>query len=349
MSSQPCQRVIHMTFHKCGSQWVRDVLTAPEISSISGFSLDGRSANVPATGWPADQQESTLLGPLYNVSLKTWMEQRKPGDKGLIVIRDPRDRMISWMFSIGYSHRPGGVGTVDMWRELYFATVPPKRLLLGMLEFSRMRGSFESWIKLVPDDATLLTRYEDLISDQKNEFRKIFDFLGWQIPDEAVTAAVDRLSFEKRSGRERGEANIYSHYRKGISGDWRNHFTREFGEIFETRFPNILTSLGYETSSEWYHDLPEKLDDAEETETGAKEIAELRAELTRITEQRDELKTLQGSLLEERKRAEEAFQAALQGVTQERDRLLAAVNAANAAREQESKGWMEKLKTQVFR
>jgi hypothetical protein len=67
-----------------------------------------------------------------------------------------------------------------------------------------------------------------------------------------VERFVKRYSFSKLSGgREKGEENKKSHYRKGKAGDWKNHFTDEHRRVFKERYNDVLVELGYETDANW--------------------------------------------------------------------------------------------------
>ena len=68
-----------------------------------------------------------------------------------------------------------------------------------------------------------------------------------------VASIVRRKSFERLSGgRKQGQENVWSHYRKGRPGDWRNHFTAEHVAYFEKEFGDLLVTLGYETDAHWF-------------------------------------------------------------------------------------------------
>jgi hypothetical protein len=81
---------------------------------------------------------------------------------------------------------------------------------------------------------------------------------GWEIPEELATQVISTHSFLSTSGGRRpGEENEFSHRRKGITGDWLNHFNQETGAIFEAVFPDLLLHTGYEDHSEWWRELPQ--------------------------------------------------------------------------------------------
>jgi hypothetical protein len=72
------------------------------------------------------------------------------------------------------------------------------------------------------------------------------------IPQETLRAVIREKSFENMSGgREKGEENVRSHYRKGVPGDWVNHFTPEVKRAFKDRFNEVLLETGYEEDDQW--------------------------------------------------------------------------------------------------
>jgi hypothetical protein len=69
---------------------------------------------------------------------------------------------------------------------------------------------------------------------------------------EILLGAVYANRFEVKSkGRRPGTEDTASHYRKGVAGDWANHFTDVHVEAFNERFGDLLQRLGYETDDDW--------------------------------------------------------------------------------------------------
>jgi hypothetical protein len=67
-----------------------------------------------------------------------------------------------------------------------------------------------------------------------------------------VERCVDSASFEKLSrGRERGEEDPSSFYRKGVAGDWKKYFTEEDRRVFKEEAGELLIRLGYEEDLDW--------------------------------------------------------------------------------------------------
>lgn len=72
------------------------------------------------------------------------------------------------------------------------------------------------------------------------------------MPRSELARILEKKSFQRLSGgRSKGEENVKSHYRKGVPGDWANHFTEDLKTAFKNRYGDLLVRLGYETDHNW--------------------------------------------------------------------------------------------------
>lgn len=95
-------------------------------------------------------------------------------------------------------------------------------------------------------DHCIKLRYEDLHTAPVPELARIFGFLGLDDSPELVAQCVEACDFDKLSGgRERGQENLQSHFRKGIVGDWQNHFDHDTWAMFDAEAGELLSKLGY--------------------------------------------------------------------------------------------------------
>ncbi|MEQ1839029.1 MAG: sulfotransferase domain-containing protein [Verrucomicrobiales bacterium] len=255
--SDETRRVFLITWHKCGSQWIRDLLTHHLILHFSGFSNSGTTIKSgKKEPWP-EIAEGNVVGPVYSAEYDDWVRHRRPGDRGIVVLRDPRDMIVSWYFSLSYSHVKND--RVRELREDFLRLSPSDRLLAQVANFIIRFPSFRSWIKVgwgVSElEGVYVTSYERFVADTEGELKAIVDFLGWEMPPGVLAEAVRELSFEQRSGRERGAEDPFSHYRKGVPGDWANHFTFSAGYTLDAVCRGFLAESGYDPDPKWFSRL----------------------------------------------------------------------------------------------
>jgi hypothetical protein len=191
-----------------------------------------------------------------------------PEAKVIHIIRDGRDQAVSMLHHVwNRSTDQGGVQTLKPGeferREIY--RKDPKKLFQtgeGMFTEERLRGAAKSWNarvgKTAKDGPALLgpnyteVRYEDLLERPNEEVGRLARFLGADTSEKAVQQAVGSASFEKLSkGRERGQEDTASFYRKGVAGDWNNHFTERDRQIYKEEAGELLIRLGYERDLDW--------------------------------------------------------------------------------------------------
>jgi hypothetical protein len=97
--------------------------------------------------------------------------------------------------------------------------------------------------------------FEGLLDNPVEEMVKALTDAGAEPDREMVELAVRRHDFSRSAGRRTGEEDRGSFRRKGASGDWRNHFTREAGEVFDSYAGDALVDFGYADDRTWFHDL----------------------------------------------------------------------------------------------
>jgi len=207
--------------------------------------------------------------------------------KGFHVVRDPRDIIVSGYFSHRYSHSTANWEKLILHREQLEKVSKEEGLLLEM-EFSRQfLEEMYHWNYNLPN--VLELKMEDIIQNPYESFIDIFQFL--EIIDDSrsntqkclkyfLSKAVvrklnkytpfqltcDRILMSrlleivyinrftnKSQGRRLGKEDITSHYRKGVPGDWKNHFNAEHVQFFKANYNDLLLKLGYESCLNWEH------------------------------------------------------------------------------------------------
>lgn len=178
--------------------------------------------------------------------LRTHERYRPCCKKAIYVVRDGRDVAVSLYFQI---QRVFGMeASFSEFLEAY---------LDGMFVGS---GSWHDhvidWLDS-PCNASgnlLLVRYEDMKEDVRRELRRAADFLEVDITPERFENAVRLGSFDSMrktenraeilAHREKGDAIPF--VRKGVVGDWENHFSADDLKRFNAVARPAMVRLGYE-------------------------------------------------------------------------------------------------------
>lgn len=127
----------------------------------------------------------------------------------------------------------------------------------GLLHFGRtLLPDFVDWMRSWRENRdpqqSLELRYEDLLDDTGGEFRRVAAHFGLDASPPTIERIVGEHRFEAMSnGRSRGEQNEDSFVRKGVAGDWQNHFTDRIKELFKTHAGQALVDFGYEPDLSW--------------------------------------------------------------------------------------------------
>jgi len=101
----------------------------------------------------------------------------------------------------------------------------------------------QSWIEA----GEQFIRYEDLLEKDSKILEKLL--IGHceipVTPERLREVVVDNRFENLTGGRQPGEENLVAHERKGISGDWRNHFTPLVTQKFNEQYGSLLIDAGY--------------------------------------------------------------------------------------------------------
>jgi Sulfotransferase domain len=234
--------VFHVTHWKAGSQWLNKIL-----SRVAGDRVVF-----------AERDATQLLarpvqpGKVYTTCYVTRQEfDRVPLPRPwhrFVVIRDLRDTLVSFYFSLKISHVSNPVV------ETYRSVLRRRELEDGLLYLldDRLPGCAaiqRSWLEAGEE----LIRYEDLLQrDEAILVPLLTEKCPLGVPDAALRAAIAACRFEALTGgRSRGQEDVGSHERKGVAGDWRNHFTSRVTREFKARFGELLVATGYEKDLNW--------------------------------------------------------------------------------------------------
>lgn len=234
--------VFHVTHWKAGSQWVRSVLQAADPERL-----------VPGKDSPSWFFKDPIVpGGIYTPVYATYQQFRQIipesyNQRTFALIRDPRDAAVSWYFSLRYSH-PSEYETVSQTRQMLEKLDKQEGMTLVFKNYVRDLVEIQrSWL----ESGLKVFRYEDLLADQHEVFRQILAYCDINLSERRQRRIVNRFSFKRRTWWRFGREDVKSHFRKGVAGDWKNHFDIELKQRFKTLYADALIRAGYEKNSEW--------------------------------------------------------------------------------------------------
>lgn len=171
---------------------------------------------------------------------------RESGVPYVIMYRDLRDVAVSHVF---YVQR-------TPWHPEY-SDYKGLSIEEGLHHFGEtLLPEFVEWIRgwhaNRDSENSLVVRYEDLLTDTATSFRKVARLFDLPDDSDTIQSIVDAHRFENLSGgRSRGEDGDESFFRKGVAGDWKNHFTSDLKRLYKERAGQALVEFGYEMDLDW--------------------------------------------------------------------------------------------------
>ncbi|MEO1670470.1 MAG: sulfotransferase domain-containing protein [Cyanobacteria bacterium J06631_2] len=168
------------------------------------------------------------------------------------LIRDGRDVMVSYYFFHRAYFNPRNfsfakrylVKTRNLVRQSFKATDSEADFSLFLRQHTdEWVSHVTTWLKRHP---TAIIRYENLKAIPNQTLQDVFAELGVEVAPATVQQALEIFDFKQLAKRKEGEEDRSSFFRKGIVGDWQNHFSPADLEFFESKAASVMQQVGYE-------------------------------------------------------------------------------------------------------
>ena len=154
-----------------------------------------------------------------------------PDAKIVQLVRDGRDVLTSGTFD---RLLKDAVGTE---RYDFFVQQKPGMTLRRFFDDDIIEAWARNWRETIDafGDLTDCTRitYEQMNTDLAGELSVLFKAIGADASQDISRFCAAEATFEKMTGRPAGSEEPTAKARKGITGDWKNYFTRADGELFD--------------------------------------------------------------------------------------------------------------------
>ncbi|MGH2702418.1 MAG: sulfotransferase domain-containing protein [Actinomycetota bacterium] len=171
--------------------------------------------------------------------------------KTVNIVRDPRDVVVSSAHYLSHlerhflHERMKELPSLEDRLMAVIVGLPPDASGRGLPSVARRIARYRQWIE---QPNTYICRFERLVgargggtdADQVDEIESIGNHIGRPLTTDDAKAIAGR-TWSPRS----------STFRKGVIGDWRNHFTEEHTRAFKDLAGEQLVELGYERDLDW--------------------------------------------------------------------------------------------------
>ncbi|KAM4735463.1 sulfotransferase family 2, cytosolic sulfotransferase 3 isoform 2-T2 [Anableps anableps] len=158
--------------------------------------------------------------------------------KVIYVMRNPKDVLVSSYYFHQMATFLEDPGTFDEFME---------KFLEGRVLFGKWTDHVKSWRQAELGDRILFITYEEMVQDLPASIRRISDFLCCNLSEEVIQKIAVHCSFQSMKANSMSNFSLVPKgymdcdkspfLRKGIAGDWKNHFSSE--QL--ARFKSVIT------------------------------------------------------------------------------------------------------------
>ncbi|XP_068592313.1 sulfotransferase family 2, cytosolic sulfotransferase 3 isoform X1 [Cebidichthys violaceus] len=148
--------------------------------------------------------------------------------KVIYVMRNPKDIVVSSYYFHKMAEFLESPGTFDEFME---------KFLKGKVLFGKWTDHVKSWRGADLGDRIMYITYEEMVQDLPAALRRLSDFLCRSLSEEAIQKIAEHCSFKTMKNNNMSNFSLVPKkymnsdtspfLRKGVAGDWKNHFSPE--------------------------------------------------------------------------------------------------------------------------
>nr|XP_046255845.1 sulfotransferase family 2, cytosolic sulfotransferase 3 isoform X1 [Scatophagus argus] len=226
--------VVAVTYPKSGTIWMQEIL--PLVLNGGDLTPIQTIPNWDRVPWLEEKRLAVVVDQLtspramvthfpYNLMPPSFHASKA---KVIYVMRNPKDVLVSSYYfhqMAGFLHDPG---TFDEFMASF---------LEGRVLFGKWTDHVKSWRQTELGDRIMYITYEEMVQDLPAALRRMSDFLGRNLSEEVIQKIAQQCSFRSMKvnnmsnfslvPKELMDSDKTPFLRKGVVGDWKNHFTSE--------------------------------------------------------------------------------------------------------------------------
>ncbi|KAM7420102.1 hypothetical protein PAMA_014690 [Pampus argenteus] len=239
--------VFVVTYPKSGTIWMQQILLLLEakgdVAAIRKLNSHSNGDQIP---WIEvnDNRQTFVTAPSPRLRVSHLPYQLMPSalsqkrGKVIYVARNPKDVLVSYY----YFHKLATMLETPKDFSDFF-----EKFIRGDVFGCRWFDHIKTWYSHKADVNMLFITYEEMIQDLQSAVERISLFLGKELTDKQLANVVKHSTFNNmkkipQASYEQVSLDLLNHHqgtfmRKGIIGDWKNHFTvaqnERFDEVFQ--------------------------------------------------------------------------------------------------------------------
>lgn len=243
--------ILIVTYPKSGTTWMQEIV--PLIVSEGDFTPVLTVPNWDRVPW-LEEHRAMLLNLEERASPRIFATHYhrqmmnesffKIKPRVLHVLRNPKDVFTSSFHYYGMASYLVNPGTQDEFME---------KFLDGKIMFGSWFDHVKGWLNA--EEPTLHIFYEEMIADLKASVEKIAKFLGKSLSAEVIEKIADKCVFKNMKQNKMSNYSLVPQefmdqkktefLRKGIAGDWKNHFTEAQEQRFNALYKDKMKDVKF--------------------------------------------------------------------------------------------------------
>lgn len=158
----------------------------------------------------------------------------------VLMVRDPRDALVSEYFSNAYSHSMPAAGKgLETMKEVRQQALSTSVESYVLERAELMRRTMMEYAPLTQDPATKIFRYEDVILDKRRLLTTICDYFGWPVDDNHIAQVLKWADVVPDAERPT------EFVRRVVPGDHRNKLSPAAIDKLNLLLEGPMRSFGY--------------------------------------------------------------------------------------------------------
>ncbi|KAM6223538.1 sulfotransferase 2A1-like [Rhynchocyon petersi] len=243
--------VITLSYPKSGTHWMLEIIglicSKGDPKWVQSVSPYDRSPWIEVKETYPQLNNNTKDPRMYSSHLpiqlfpKSFLSSKA---KAIYVIRNPRDVLTSGYHFYKAVKCVQNPESFDQYLDWF---------LQGNVSYGSWFDHVRGWLSMKGKDNFLIISYEDLHKDTRATVGKISQFLGKELSPEELNSVLKHISFNVMKDNKMSNFTLISDdvmdhskgklMRKGITGDWKNHFTVAQSEAFDKIYEEKMAGL----------------------------------------------------------------------------------------------------------